>query len=482
MYTLGVPTPPVSYPGCNGLTRVFVDRAAELEALESAWELRPALIVVYGRRRVGKTALVLEWARRMRRRATIIYYHATMASHEVNLRDMARAVEEAGVEGFSKPTYPSLDALLETLSYRVGDAAIVIDEFTYWVRSEPRVASELQRFTDNTLPRTKLLIVLVGSLVGVMYRAVIGGGAPLYGRARLRLRVRPLKPWYTPLLHPRLTLEDAVRVYALLGGVPYYHALARPEWSLREIIEKLLASRLSPLKDEPWFLLREEFRDPHAYFSILEAIAEGHQTPGKIAEYTGIPRHHVTRYLHVLEELEFVERIVPLGRRRGWYTIRDPLLRTWFRLIRPNLERIEAGLAEEATRVIMDKLDVYTAEVFEADVAREYVRWLASQGRIRASRVTRYTHKDIDIDIVAVDEESKTLHAFEVKWANLDHREAERIARSLRRRLEEAAEKLGYKPGKAVVIARSAETRSTPDAEIHTLRDMPFEKPGQGPR
>ena len=458
----------------------FVDRLEELAALEEAWAMRPALVVVYGRRRVGKTALVNEWARRMRGKTTVVYYHATMASHEVNLRDLARAVEEqAGLRGFSRPLYPSLDSLLEAMSYRVGDAVLVIDEFTYWVRAEPRVVSELQRFVDTRLRDTRLLIVLVGSLVGVMYRSVIGGGAPLYGRARLRLRIGPLKPWYTPAFHPRLSLEDAVRVYALLGGVPYYHALADPSWSLREVVEKLLASRLSPLIDEPWFILREEFRDPHAYYSILEAIAEGHQTLGKISDYTGIPRHHATRYLRVLEELGFVERVVPLGQKRGWYTLRDPLLRTWFRLIRPNLERIEAGQKEEATHAILAKLDEYTAEVFEADVAREYVKWLASRGLIRAARIAKYLHKGIDIDLVAVDEDAKTLHAFEVKWATLTCREAERIASSLERRLEEAAERLGYTPGKKIIIARGSECSRARSTEIHTLRDMPFEEPSR---
>ncbi len=219
----------------------FINRDAELGGiLDEAYSSRPCLVVIYGRRRVGKTRLVLEWCR-LRGGVNCVYYHALPARHEVNLTELSTRVEEAlgGVRGFSRARYPTLDALLEALTAVVKDAVVVIDEFTYWARAEARVVGELQRFIDHNLPGTRLMIIIIGSLVGVMYRSILGGGAPLYGRARFRVRLGELDPWYLPLLHPWLSREDLVRVYALLGGVPYYHALVREGWGVDEVLRGL---------------------------------------------------------------------------------------------------------------------------------------------------------------------------------------------------------------------------------------------------
>ncbi len=457
---------------------MFVDRNRELACLDEAWKLRPCLVVVYGRRRVGKTRLVLEWLRS--RGLPGAYYHAVPGSHDVNLAGLAKALEaQLGLRGFSRARYEGLDVLLELASRQCSEMVVVIDEFTYWVRSEPRVVGELQRFVDHHLGETRMLLILVGSLVGVMARTVVGGGAPLYGRARLRLHVTPLEPWHVAELHPWLPLEDTVRVYGLFGGIPYYHSMIQPSWSLHDVLEKLVLSPYSPLRDEVLFILRDELRNIAPYYSILRAVAQGYNTISQISDATGIPRSHLPRYIRVLELLGMIEHVRPLEARKGWYRVKDPIARTWFRIVEPLLPLIESQDTARALSEARQKLETLMGEVFE-DVARAYVAWLASRREISYTRIGRYSYRGIDIDLVAVDDRERVVHLFEVKWSRIDHREAVRIARRLLAKHEETPYR-DYTPV-AHIIVRSYEGPPPEEARIHTLHDMPFPsrvKPGQ---
>ena len=453
---------------------MFVDRAGELEALDAAYRARPGLVVVYGRRRVGKTRLVLEWARRSG--APYIYYHAVPAEHEVNLRGLGDAAAESLGLGFLRRTrFDTLDALLDAIASVRPDAVVVLDEFTYWMRGEPRAAGELQRFIDHRLPGTRMLVVLVGSLLGVMLRDVLGSGAPLYGRARLRLRVEPLKPWYTPAFHPWLSLEDQARVYGLFGGIPFYHTLVPREASLREIVGKLVASPHSPLRDELLFTLRDELQNPAPYYSVMEAIARGYTRLSEISGYTGIAVQHLPRYISTLEMLGLVERVVPLGSKRGWYRIRDPIARTWFRIVEPLLPLIEAGSIEQATSRALERLENVMGEVFE-EIAFEYVRYLASRGEVTYTRLGKWARKGVEIDIIAVDEEKRLVHAFEAKWAELDEADARRIASRLEAKLSETPYR-GWEH-RLHIVCRSYRGKKPREVEVHTLADMPFQERG----
>jgi len=218
----------------------FIIREAELEALRAAWEGRPGLVIIYGRRRIGKTRLTLEWLRRHSEVRRYAYYHVVPAKHEVNLAGLATSLEEhLGIRGLSKVSFRGIDSLLELVSQYVSDAAIVIDEFTYWVRAEPRVVGELQRFVDHVLPSTKLMLVLTGSLVGVMFRDVLGGGAPLYGRASSRIKLGELRLRDLRMVHPSLSLEDLFLTYVTFGGVPFYHVLIR---GYKDVAEAIMGS------------------------------------------------------------------------------------------------------------------------------------------------------------------------------------------------------------------------------------------------
>jgi len=412
----------------------FINREAELKALETAWGSRPNLIIIYGRRRIGKTRLVLEWLRNRGKAVKHAYYHAVPAKHEVNLAGLATSLEEhLGIKGLSKASFKSIDSLLELASQYVSDAVIVIDEFTYWVRAEPRVVGEVQRFVDHVLPNTKLMLVLMGSLVGVMYREVLGGGAPLYGRASSRIKLSELKLRDLCAMHPSLSIEEVFLTYATFGGVPFYHVLIEGYEDVAEATWEMFLSPTARLRDEVSFMLRDEFRDPSTYYSVLKAIASGADTPSRIADVTGMHRQHVSKYLAVLEGLGLIGREVPLFSKKGRYVIKDKLIMTWFNIVEPITMR-DPSPPKEATLVeVKERLRSQASKVFEEVGKRFATAWGYLHG-IKFDAVGRFLHKGVEIDVVGVSESKGEVHLFEVKWSDLSAEDAYRIIATLKRK------------------------------------------------
>ena len=404
----------------------FTDRENELSALEEAYENRPGLLVVYGRRRIGKTRLLVEWLLK-RNQGGVVYYVSHLSSHMENLRGLAdRASRQLGDPLISSVTFENLGSLLSVI-HRSGGEVVVLDEFTYWVRGSPRVLSELQEYVDNNLSSTNMLLLLTGSLVGVMERDVLGGGSPLYARASRVLRLRELSFGYLRELLPFLTPVDRVRVYALVGGVPFYLCQLASVRNIREAVEKLIVSPASILAEEKDLILREELRDPHSYNAILSALAGGYNRPASIAVVTGLDQSHVRKYLHTLEYLHIVERVVPLFMKKGWYRISDPVIRTWFTLVKPVLELLELEKREEALNEIIRRIDTYTSTIWEQILMKYLLMKHAAKGYIMAGPLV---HKGEEIDIALVNPGEKKVIVGEAKWSKLSIHEAEKIRRT----------------------------------------------------
>ncbi len=453
---------------------IFVDRDEELKALNRAWRERPGLVIVYGRRRIGKTRLIMEWLRARNGTLKHTYYHAVPAKHEVNLSGLAHSMEEhLGIKGLGAASFNSLDSLLELATQYVGDAVIVIDEFTYWVRAEPRVVGELQRFTDHVLPRTKVLLVLAGSLVGVMFRDVLGGGSPLYGRASFRLRLGELPLRDLSKFYPSKDVEEVFLAYAAFGGVPYYHVLARKYSNVTEALWDLFLTPTARLRDEVSFMLREEFREPSTYYSVIKAIASGADTPSKIGEVTGIHRQHVSKYLAVLEALGLVGRERPLFSKKGRYVVKDKLLLTWFNIVEPVMTRDPNPSAEEVLPEIKEKMRAQASKVLE-EVATRFARVWGRERGVRFDDVGRFIHKGVEVDVVAISRARKEVHLFEVKWAKLDEGEVRRVATLLKRKSTYLPASLSeYEVVPHVVLRKYVGGKeAVADVKIHELEEV----------
>ncbi len=274
---------------------MFIDRERELAFLERVWTSdRAELLVVYGRRRVGKTALLRTFC--AERSQT--FWVASLSSEALLRQSFTQAVwatthPERPEPGFTYATWPRAFEALADLALTQRHV-VVLDEFPYLVHAEGSVPSVLQQVWDERLQHTRLLLILCGSHIGMMEQEVLLYRAPLYGRRTGQIRLRPLPLRAATAFFPRYTPVEQIEAYAVLGGIPAYLGQFDDRVPLLTNIEHHIVAMDSYLYLEPQFLLREELREPHNYFAILQAIAQGRTRLNEIAQATGLGRQPVS--------------------------------------------------------------------------------------------------------------------------------------------------------------------------------------------
>jgi AAA+ ATPase superfamily predicted ATPase len=402
---------------------MFSNRVNELDLLERAYESdRAEFLVVYGRRRTGKTALLHEFCRDKPH----VYWTATLSSEALLLKDFTRAIWQAAESERTDPgfVYESWDRAFEALTEYPSETrrVIVIDEFPYLVRTNPGVSTVLQKSWDEFLHRRNHVLILCGSHIGMMEKEVLEYRAPLYGRRTGQLLLQPLPVHSSRDFFPRYSAEDQIRAFAVLGGIPAYLQHFDDRKSIFENIERHILDRNSFLYLEPQFLLREELRDPRNYFAILQAIAHGRTRPNQIAQSIGETGSLVSRYLVVLQELHFVKRRVPITEKRpeksrkGTYRLSDPFLRFWFRFVAPSMHTLDIGDTGYVLKNVKSELPKYIGPVFE-DICRDWVRERGARGELpfTPERVGAWWVKDQEIDVVAYQKDTALVG--ECKWS-----------------------------------------------------------------
>jgi len=443
----------------------FVDRREELELLERLSSSGKAqLIIVYGRRRVGKTRLLLEL---LRRRRGGLYFYVPRGGPETILEELSRSVEGEFFKGFY---FTSFRAFLEYLAEKMEKGSmVVIDEFQRLAEVEGAL-SLLQRFWDERYSQTSSTLVLAGSAVGTMVRVALRGDAPLYGRKTAVLKLEPLPfagvlEWFEGL-----DPVDVVKLYGVFGGTPAYLELVDERKSPEENAVELVLSKRGPLHEEPVYLLMEELRAPARYMDVLGAIAQGRTTLSEIATYAGLRRENATTYLAYLELLGLIERERPLlGRGRSRYSIRDPFFAFWFKFAWPNMRSLEVGLEREVWSSIASEFNAYLGWVFER-VAREFVVRAAKLEElpVRPEAVGSWWNGGEEIDIVASSRKGALALLFEVKWSDMSLREA----RGVLARLAEKATKLSAEERVYGLIARRVEAKDVLRREGYAVYDL----------
>jgi len=407
----------------------FVDREAELETLNNLFDRRSAaLILLYGRRRVGKTRLLREFIRDKRS----LYFYVPNAEEKTILSEFSRVVENEFFEGFR---FVDFSSFMEYLAKKCVEGVVVaVDEFQRLVNIDGAI-SILQKYWDERLSKTEGLLILSGSSVGAIRRVALGGDAPLYGRRTATLKVEPLKyldlfEWFS-----RYPAEDLVKVYGSFGGTPAYLEHVDENISVEENIVGMILSKRSPLHDEPEMLLMEEIRAPQRYMDILSALAQGKNTVSQIGDSTGLNREITPVYLKTLEMLDLIERITSVtepGAKRGLYKIMDPFFSFWFRFVRPNKRQLELELEKNVWGSIREDFNTYLGQVFEGICSEVLVEMVKRNLLpVRIERIGRWWWKDMEIDLLALGRRADSALAVEVKWADLDYQEAKRILSDL---------------------------------------------------
>ena len=406
---------------------MFLNRQRELGYLDSRYRRQRAEIaVIYGRRRVGKSALAFEWCRDKRH----ALFFAQRLDGATLLRQFSRelAAVDAGLENVPTDfSYPDWEAAFRAL----GDLTtterlvVVIDEYPYLVEMVPGISTVLQKVWDLALQHTNLFLILTGSLLSVMHRHVLDVEAPLYRRHTWPFELRPLRVGDLAVFFPRRTPAELVETYAVLGGMPHYLIAVDPEASLLQNIEQDILSPAGSLFDEPRLQLHEELRgDIEPYLRILGAIANGAHRRREIASGSAVgDASKVGWYLGTLVELGLVEHRQPVGRIRkptrwGTYHLRDPFFRFWHRWVLPrrNYLAIGQGQRETLDRIRRDMFHV-VAPVWE-EVARSHLYAATAQGEIpvQIEEIGSWWARGAQIDLVAVNRAERCVILGEAKW------------------------------------------------------------------
>ncbi|WP_297510030.1 ATP-binding protein [Thermococcus sp.] len=409
---------------------MFVNRKDELALLESLHSSdKKEILILYGRRRVGKTELV----KRFINGKSAIYFLADRAGLESNARRFYGEASE--VLGLPRLEVRDFREAFELIKLRTrGRLVVVIDEFSYLLLSDRNTPAVFQHVIDEILD-DRFFLILSGSIIGLM-EGLMEYGNPLYGRRTAQLKLKPLNFFHVREYFENAPIETVVRIYSVTGGVPMYFKL----FEGRNFEEELLRVAFSPtsvLYEEPEFILREELGDVHRYYLILEALANGRHRVSEIAHYAGIESKDMPKYLRTLISLELVRREVPVTEseksKKARYFINDNFFAFWFRFVKPNRGKIEIG----TFRMDWDDFNAYVGRVFEEVVGQ----FLIELNRARKlpfafTKIGRWWHKNEEIDLVALNERKKKALFVEVKWKELSEKEARGVLKDLERKSE----------------------------------------------
>jgi AAA+ ATPase superfamily predicted ATPase len=411
----------------------FVDRKEELATLDRlAGEDRPHFLIVFGRRRLGKTTLLLEFAARSG--LPTLYSVASKQSEAV----LHRSLYETSARSLGMQPPPGVLTtadwtsifrfIAETALDKFGDqrVLIVLDEFPYAVEASPPLPSELQNAWDHIFkPRTKVLLAIAGSQIGMMGK-LQERQAPLYGRFTAQFPVNPLPFGALAEFFPGMTAVERVGMHAVFGGVPAYLERVVSEKGIRANLEQEVMSATGIFRTEAFHSLQEDLRDTHSYHSILQAIGQGYHAHDDIALHSGVVRTSLPKYPKRLMELGYIERRLPAtvppeqrGRsRQSRYVLADQFLRFFYRFISPNLVSVEQGLFHDLWDEISQHLRAFVGMTVFEGLSREWVQRRAVAGKLpfHPQIIGAHWSRDAQVDVVAVNWRTRELLLGECKW------------------------------------------------------------------
>ena len=425
---------------------LFINRTEELDFLESEYAKdSSSLVIIYGRRRVGKTELALKFGAGK----PSIYYLSQKLNLEHQVDDFLQKTSEQ--LGIYQPKITKWDMALKFIAGQMkekGKPVIIIDEVPYLIEGSNAAMSAFQAAWDLYLKDANVMVILLGSSIGMMENEVLGVKSPLYGRRSGQIKVEPLKFNHIKHFFPQKSAEEMVQTYGCLGGVPAYLNKFDESLSFIDNVNKNILHRATFLYDETTFLLKEELREPTNYELILEAISKGKNRVFQISDETGMPVNNVPKYLRVLIGLGFVTREWPVTfkktrdiRTGSIYSLSDNFIKFWYTYVYPTRSILEIN-REAIVSGIGNSYDRYLGHVFE-DIVKQYFidqnitgklpfaferigrQWGKIHGRQKGTNA-------YEIDVVALNESSKDILFIECKWQVLEGNDTIRILNELK--------------------------------------------------
>ncbi|MBT1177003.1 ATP-binding protein [Bifidobacterium callimiconis] len=411
----------------------FIGRANELDYLESSYaDKRAQLVIMYGRRRVGKTETLAHFAAGKPH----LFFSAQSATKDEQLAAFSKQMFAAGAPAARYiDRYPDWQTALSDLvtlprnsSNDNGRRLVIFDEFPYLVKSDPSLPSVLQNLWDRTLQHEDIMIILCGSAMSFIEKEILSEKSPLYGRATGILKMQPMPYWDATAFLPDYTDEDKTLAYAILGGIPHYLLQFDPDDDLQTNIENRILRKGTALYSEVEFLMHQEFRETATYNSIIQAVALGATQLNDIAQKTLLSPQKASTYIANLIEVGLLEREFPANAKtvefskgmRGLYHISDNFFRFWFAFVFPNRSNLEFGDIGGVYRYdIEPQLHTFAASAFE-HMCADWLRRCNAAGTLpfHANIIGRWWNSKDEIDVVAGNRDSTRLLLGECKFRN----------------------------------------------------------------
>lgn len=404
----------------------FVDRENEMKYLNSEYEKKgSSLVILYGRRRIGKTSLIKEFGKNK----DMIYFLATEESEIQNKKQLATLVfEKLNLEDMVV-SVTEWDSIFKLLVNRKTNnkKVIVIDEFQYLGKTNSAFPSIFQRIWDNILKDENVMVILCGSLVNMMEAQTLSYTSPLYGRrtGQIKLKQIPFKN-YNEFFSKNLSEKTLIEKYAVTGGVPKYIESFTEGVNIYNEIQKNILNNQTYLYEEPYFLLQHEVSEVGSYFSIIKSIAAGNTKLGNISSNLSVSQTNLSKYLQTLINLDILEREIPITEdnpeksKKGRYNIKDNYISFWFKFIYP----YKGFLEMEEYDVVMDKIkrnfiDNHVSFVYE-NICKEKMWDLNVKGKLgfTFNKLGRWWNNTTEIDIVGYDSNGIDIIFGECKYTN----------------------------------------------------------------
>ncbi len=413
----------------------FIDRERELGFLEEIYNKRGGLVIIYGRRRIGKTELIKQFTAGKNH----LYYLADKRGTNINARNMMRLAAEIFNE--QPAVVENFDDVFKFIAKRSSeDFIVVIDEFSYLVEKDSAIPSVFQKITDEIISGKNILLILSGSSISMMYNGTLSYKSPLYGRRTGEWKLEPLKFRDVAKFFPTATFEKSIELFAIFGNIPSYLVDVEPSKTIKENVISTILKKGSRLYREPEFLLKEELREPSRYVSIFEALGSSTKL-SEVASKAGVPAKDMPKYFKVLSDLELVKKELPVTEKRtknSRYYIKDNLFYFYFRFINPSISFLEEGKEEEVYRKIEPSIVLLFSKAFEEVVREDITAFLDFQAE-NAGRWWGYSRKgsirvEEEIDVVALNAAENKIAFIECKYGHLDYKRASEIIKDLKRK------------------------------------------------
>ena len=383
-------------------------------------------IVIYGRRRVGKTALINEFCKDK----PTIFFSALNTTGKENLEALSRSIMSfERPDSESVPEFSSYDAALNELTSLSKEKRIVfvIDEYPYLAKAKPAISAMLQHIIDHRWAESRMFLILCGSSMSFMENQVLGKESPLYGRRTGQFKIEPLDYKETAVFHPDLSAEDQSLVYGITGGVPHYINKLDIRGSVDEALLDNFFDRSSYLYEEPGNLLKQELREPAIYNAIIKAIAEGAFRMNEIKMKVGEENSLISKYLKTLIDLGIVRKETPVTEKPGKktiYLLADNFFRFWYRFVPVNMSAIDSGrIVKIYPHVIKQYLPDYMGLIFEK-MCQDYLLYYSDNLPIELNEIGQWwgtdpgERKQVQIDIVGTPVEGKEYIIGSCKYRN----------------------------------------------------------------